>query len=400
MSDPERRPATLFTTIVLDGVGIGEQPDAEQYGDAGSDTLGHVCAVARPHLPNLTKLGLGGITALEGISRVDKPTAAYGKMREVSAGKDSTTGHWELAGLHLDRPFPTYPEGFPADVIAAFVEKTGCGGVLGNKPASGTAIIDELGAAHQQSGHPIVYTSADSVFQIATHNDTVPLETLYRWCQIAREEVCVGQHAVGRVIARPFVGAPGNYTRVSEKRKDFSLKPPAPPIQVALQAAGIRTVSIGKIASLFDDVGFDRGFKTRSNSDGMEETIRQMHRLAAEGTPAFLWTNLVDFDQEYGHRNDPQGFAAALEAFDEILPALLVAVPENGLLVITADHGNDPTTPSTDHSREYVPLLVYGVPPRDLGTRATFADHAATVADYFGVAFGTNGVSFLKGESF
>lgn len=400
MSDPERRPATLFTTIVLDGVGIGAQPDADQYGDAGSDTLGHVCAVARPHLPNLTKLGLGCITALEGIPRVDNPTAAHGKMREVSAGKDSTTGHWELAGLHLDRPFPTYPEGFPADVIAAFVEKTGCGGVLGNKPASGTAIIDELGEAHQQSGHPIVYTSADSVFQIATHNDTVPLETLYRWCQIARAEVCVGKHAVGRVIARPFVGAPGNYTRVSEKRKDFSLKPPSPPIQVALQEAGIRTVSIGKIASLFADVGFDRGFKTRSNADGMEETIRQMHRLAAEGTPAFLWTNLVDFDQEYGHRNDPKGFAAALEAFDEILPALLVAVPENGILVITADHGNDPTTPSTDHSREYVPLLMYGASPHDLGTRATFADHAATVADYFGVAFETSGVSFLKGESF
>ncbi len=391
-------PAPLFTTIVLDGVGIGAQPDAAQYGDAGSDTLAHVCAVARPHLPNLARLGLGCIAPLTGIPPVASPTAAYGKMQEVSAGKDSTTGHWELAGLHLNQPFPTYPQGFPEDVVAAFVSKTGCGGILGNKPASGTAIIEEFGAKHQETGFPIVYTSADSVFQIAAHKDTIPLDTLYQWCHIAREEVCVDAHAVGRVIARPFVGTPDAYTRVSGERKDFSLEPPHDPIQSVLQNAGVQTVSVGKIASLFADVGFDRSFATKSNAQGLEETMRQMHRLAAEGTPAFLWTNLVDFDQEFGHRNNPQGFAAALEAFDEILPALLVAVPENGILVITADHGNDPTTPSTDHSREYVPLLVYGdISPSDLGTRATFADHAASVAAYFKVPFKTSGTSFLHG---
>lgn len=391
-------PAPLFTTIVLDGVGIGAQPDAAQYGDAGSDTLAHVCAVARPHLPNLARLGLGRIAPLTGIPPVASPTAAYGKMQEVSAGKDSTTGHWELAGLHLNQPFPTYTQGFPEDVVAAFVSKTGCGGILGNKPASGTAIIEEFGAKHQETGFPIVYTSADSVFQVAAHKDTIPLGTLYQWCHIAREEVCVDAHAVGRVIARPFVGTPDAYTRVSGERKDFSLEPPRDPIQSVLQKAGVQTVSIGKIASLFADVGFDRSFATKSNAQGLEETIRQMHRLAAEGTPAFLWTNLVDFDQEFGHRNNPVGFAAALEAFDEILPALLVAVPENGILVITADHGNDPTTPSTDHSREYVPLLVYGgISPRDLRTRATFADHAASVAAYFKVPFMTSGTSFLHG---
>ncbi len=384
----------LFVTIILDGVGIGAQPDAARYGDAGSDTLGHVCAVARPALPHLAQLGLGCIAPLAGVPPAPAPRAHYGRMREVSAGKDSTTGHWELAGLRLEQPFPTYPDGFPAEVIDAFVAKAGCGGVLGNRTASGTAIIEELGEAHQRTGHPIVYTSADSVFQVAAHKDTIPLEALYRMCRIAREEVCVGAHAVGRVIARPFVGRPGAYRRVSAERKDFSLLPPEP-VQQALRRCGVRTVSVGKISDLFGGVGFDESHKTKSNDEGLAETLRQMRALGRDGRPAFLWTNLVDFDQEFGHRNDPDGFARALEAFDRALPVLLEALPEGGRLVLTADHGNDPTTPSTDHSREYVPLLVYGHGGgRNLGTRASFNDHAATVAAFFGVDFETPGIPF------
>ena len=387
---------SLFVTIVLDGVGVGAQPDADRYGDAGSHTLGHVCEVARPALPNLARLGLGCIEPLEGVSPVDEPLAHYGRMREVSAGKDSTTGHWELAGLHLDRPFPTYPDGFPEDVVEAFVEKTGCGGVLGNRPESGTVIIAELGEEHQRTGYPIVYTSADSVFQIAAHKDTIPLEEQYRLCRIAREEVCVGEHGVGRVIARPFVGEPGSYTRIAAERKDYALLPPRPTIQEALQEAGVRTVTVGKVGDLFAGAGFDEVHKTKSNAEGIEATLEQIHRLSNDGDPAFLWTNLVDFDQEYGHRNDPEGFAGALEAFDERLPDFLDALPDGGCLVITADHGNDPTTPSTDHSREYVPLLVYdSTAGQDLGTRSSFADHAATIADFFGIPFDVDGTSFL-----
>lgn len=378
----------LFVTIILDGVGIGAQPDADAYGDAGSNTLGHVCAVARPRLPHLEALGLGRIAPLEGVAAADAPTAAFGRMREVSAGKDSTTGHWELAGLRLDRPFPTYPDGFPDDLVADFCRKAGVEGVLGNKAASGTAIVDELGARHQETGRPILYTSADSVFQIAAHTDTVPLDALYRMCRIARDEVCVGPHAVGRVIARPFTGTPGAYTRVSAKRKDYSLAPDATPLQAALQQHGVRTVAVGKIGDLFAGVGFDAVHKTRSNAEGVEETLRQMRALAAEGAPAFVWTNLVDFDQDYGHRNDPDGFAQALEAFDAAVPDLLDALPEGGRLFITADHGNDPTTPSTDHSREYVPVLYAGAAAgHDLGLRESFNDHAATVAAYFDVPF-------------
>lgn len=390
----------LFVTIVLDGVGVGAQPDADQYGDAGSHTLAHVCEAARPDLPNLTRLGLGCIDALKGVPPVEAPRAHYGRMREVSAGKDSTTGHWELAGLRLDRPFPTYPDGFPPEVIDAFVQKTGCGGVLGNRPASGTAIIAELGEEHQRTGRPIVYTSADSVFQIAAHKDTIPLEEQYRLCRIAREEVCAGEHGVGRVIARPFVGAPGAYARISAERKDYSLQPPATTLQEALQQAGVHTVTVGKVGDLFAGVGFDESHKTKSNAEGMEATLAQMRALADEGVPAFVWTNLVDFDQEYGHRNDPDGFARALEAFDRRLPEFLDALPEDGCLVLTADHGNDPTYPGTDHTREYVPLLVVGNTEqqagRNLGARASFTDHAVTVAHFFGADFETDGTSFLE----
>lgn len=385
---------SLFVTVVLDGVGVGAQPDADRYGDAGSHTLGHVCAVARPALPHLAQLGLGCIADLDGVPPAEAPRAHYGRMQEVSAGKDSTTGHWELAGLRLDAPFPTYPEGFPSEVIDAFVDATGCGGVLGNRPESGTVIIDELGPAHAATGYPIVYTSADSVFQIAAHKDVIPLDRLYALCRIAREDVCVGEHAVGRVIARPFVGAPGNYTRIAEERKDFSRVPDRPPLQDVLQQHGVRTVSIGKIYDLFARRGFDDAIKTKSNAEGIDATLDRIR--SHDGTPTFVWTNLVDFDQAYGHRNDPDGFARALEQFDAAVPTLLDALPADSRLVITADHGNDPTTPSTDHSREFVPLLyVDGTTPgRDLGRRPSFNDHAATVTDYFGAEFDTRGTAF------
>ena len=385
-----------FATIVLDGVGVGAQPDAHAYGDRGSHTLGHVCATAQPALPNLAALGLGRIADLAGVPPADAPTASYGRMQEVSAGKDSTTGHWELAGLHLEQPFPTYADGFPPEVIDAFTTHGGVEAVLGNRPASGTVIIEELGEEHERTGAPIVYTSADSVFQIAAHKDVIPLEDLYRLCKVARTKVCTGEHGVGRVIARPFVGEPGNYTRISEERKDFARRPETAPLQDVLQAHGVRTVSIGKIADLFARTGFDTMTKTASNAEGMAATEAALRACEDGAPPTFIWTNLVDFDQEYGHRNDPEGFAGALEAFDAALPDLLDALPNDGVLVITADHGNDPTTASTDHSREFVPLLV--VRPSGachaLGLRDTFADHAATVASYFDVPFETHGTAF------
>ncbi len=386
---------SLFLTIILDGVGVGEQPDAAQYGDEGSNTLGHVCEVACPQLPHLEKLGLGCIIPLDGIASVEHPTASYGKMREVSAGKDSTTGHWELGGIKLGQPFPTFPDGFPDSVIQSFVEKVGVTHVLGNRPASGTAIIDELGAMHQDSGMPIVYTSADSVFQVAAHKETIPLDELYRMCAIAREEVCVGDATVGRVIARPFVGTPGNYKRISAERKDYALLPPSNPVQVALREAGIRTVSIGKIADLFGGLGFDEKYKTKSNAEGMAATLRLV-KGAAPKEDVFIWVNLVDFDQEFGHRNNPAGFANALEEFDRFLPDLLESLPYDSTLIITADHGNDPTTPGTDHSREYVPVLKYTSERigKALGLRRTFADHAATVASFFDVPFVCDGERF------
>lgn len=377
----------LFVTIVLDGVGIGAQPDAEVYGDQGSHTLGHVCKVAHPNLPNLTALGLGCVEPLDGIPVVAKPAASFGKMREVSAGKDSTTGHWELAGLRLKKPFPTFPDGFPDELIRSFLSETGYDSILGNRPDSGTAIVDALGQQHIESGWPIVYTSADSVFQIAAHKDVLSLEALYEACKIARERVCVGDYGVGRVIARPFVGAPGAFKRVSSERKDYSLLPEETPLQVRLQQAGVKTISVGKVADLFGGLGFDEGYKTKSNAEGIERTLACIASCVDDQKPAFIWTNLVDFDQEFGHRNDSDGFAMALEAFDQRLPALMQALPKNGVLLITADHGNDPTTPGTDHSREYVPVLKYspGETVKSVGVRQTFADHAATVAAYFGV---------------
>jgi len=385
----------VFVSVVLDGVGVGAAPDARAYGDEGAHTLAHVCAAAAPRLPHLARLGLGRLAALPGVPPAYRPAASFGTMEEVSAGKDSTTGHWELAGLLLDAPFPTYPEGFPEEVVQAFLRETGAGGVLANAPASGTEVIERHGDAHVATGHPILYTSADSVFQVATHVGAVPLETLYAWCRAARERVCVGEHAVGRVIARPFAGPPGAYARLDEKRQDFSRLPERPTLQEQLRAAGVRTVAIGKIGDLFGDVGFDEVVKTTSNEEGVARTLEAI----AEGDGrTFVWTNLVDFDQRYGHRNDPDGFARALEAFDRALPDLLAALPEGARLALTADHGNDPCFPGTDHTRERVPVLLYhqgGENGRDLGVRRSFADHAASVAAHFGAPYEGAGESFL-----
>ncbi|MDA1029469.1 MAG: phosphopentomutase [Bacteroidetes bacterium] len=385
----------VFVTIVLDGVGIGEQPDAPSYGDQASDTLGHVLARERPHLPNLTHMGLGCIRPLESVAAVVKPLAQFGKMMERSAGKDSTTGHWEMAGIHLKEPLPTFPDGFPTEVVSAFCASIGVSGVLGNRAESGTVIIQEFGDDHIKTGNPILYTSADSVFQIATHVDVVPLETLYRWSETARKQICVGSYNVGRVIARPFAGSPGSFHRLSLKRKDYSRLPHRLTLQEALQKKGVRTVSIGKVADLFGGVGFDESHPTGGNRVGIETTLKQIKRASVSSHDTFIWVNLIDFDQEYGHRNNPEGFARSLEQFDACIPELLSSIPQNGRLVITADHGNDPTTPGSDHSREFVPLLYYGASGAgSIGTRTTFADHAATVSSYFGVHFDCDATPF------
>ena len=378
--------APLFVTLILDGAGVGDAPDAADYGDAGSDTLGHVIRQQRPRLPNLTRWGLGRL--VDGVDDVDAPAASWGRYTERAAGKDSTTGHWALAGLVLETPFPTYPDGFPDDVVAEFCRLADVDGVLGNRPASGTAVIAELGQEHQRTGRPIVYTSADSVFQVAAHVDTIPLDALYRMCQVARDQVCVGEHAVGRVIARPFAGEPGAYQRVSDKRRDLSLLPHGPTLLDTLRERGVRTVCVGKIAALFGGQGVDHEVKTAGNADGVAKTLDAIRAAVASGEPTFVWTNLVDFDELYGHRNDAAGYAAALEAFDAVLPDLEAALPDGAVLLLTADHGNDPTFPGSDHTRERVPVLRYqrGAPARDLGTSGSFAAHAADVARYFGVA--------------
>lgn len=376
--------------FVLDSVGVGELPDAEKYGDAGSNTLGNTArAVGGLKMPNLGRLGLGNIIEVEGVPPAEKPEASYGRMAEQSAGKDTTTGHWELAGLILERPFPVYPNGFPPELIKSFEEKIGRP-VLGNKAASGTAIIDELGAKHMETGYPIVYTSADSVFQVAAHEEVIPVEELYAICRIARE-MLTGEHAVGRVIARPFVGKPGSFRR-TERRHDFSLKPPGKTVLDLLKENNITVTAVGKVEDIFAGEGITRSVPTKGNVDGMDQALKLMR----SGTEGIIFTNLVDFDMLYGHRNNPRGYADALEELDRRLPELFEALREDDVLIITADHGCDPTTPGTDHTREYVPLLVYGKPVRggvDLGVRETFADVAATVAEIFGLKFGV-GKSF------
>ncbi len=398
----------LFVTIVLDGVGIGEAPDADEYGDEGSDTLGHVCAQESPDLPNLQRAGLGNIRPLNNLLPATTPEARYGKMQEQSSGKDSTSGHWELAGHIVEEPFPTYPKGFPPEVVDEFLELTGYTKILGNRPESGTVIIEQHGAEHLSSGQPIVYTSADSVLQIAAHVDVISLERLYELCAITRQHVCTGEHAVGRVIARPFMGTVGAFRRLSEARKDFSLPPPSQNLLSVLQQAAVKTVSVGKVSDLFAGVGFDEAIKTSSNKEGITKTVAAIEKSIHDGADTFIWINLVDFDQEFGHRNNPAGFARALEEFDTALPRIRVALPAGSRLMLTADHGNDPTTPGTDHSREFVPVLYFNSTEfwgdednqtasdaGNLGIRASFCDHAATVAEYFGVPFAGPGVSFL-----
>lgn len=383
-----------FLLIVLDGVGAGELPDAADYGDTGSNTLANIGkAVGGLHLPNLTKAGLGNITDIGGIPPVAKPGFSFGKMAEISRGKDSTTGHWEIGGLEVTFDFPYYPEGFPKEIIDEFKRLTGVEGVLGNKPASGTEIINELGEEHLRTAYPIVYTSADSVFQIAAHEEIIPLPELLRICEVSRNELFRGKHSVGRVIARPFLGTPGNFKRTTN-RKDFSLDPPEKTILDYLKDAGINTIAIGKVNDLFNYRGIVQGVKTKSNAEGIEKIISN----AQSAENSFIFTNLVDFDVNYGHRNDPAGFAKALKEFDDNLPRILKSLDETDALLLTADHGNDPTTKGTDHSREYVPLLFYrkGKKGRDLGTRKTFSDAGQTVAHFFRVNNALRGTSFLK----
>lgn len=370
--------------VVLDSVGVGELPDAGKYGDTGSNTLCNIAkAVGGLRLPNLARLGLGNIINIMGVPPAEKPAAAFGRMAELSPGKDTTTGHWELCGLILERPFPVYPEGFPPELIKAYEDRIGRK-VLGNKVASGTAIIEELGEQHMATGMPIVYTSADSVFQVAAHEEIIPLEELYRICRIARE-MLIGEHAVGRVIARPFTGQPGNFKRTLN-RHDFSLELPDHTVLNLLKDNGIPVIAVGKIRDIFDGEGITEAIPTKGNTHGLDQTIK----LLGSVSRGLIFANLVDFDMLYGHRNNPQGYAEALEELDQRLPEMLGLLRDKDMLIITADHGCDPTTRSTDHSREYVPLIVFGQPLRggiDLGIRETFADVAATIAEYFGLTF-------------
>jgi len=383
-----------FFVIVLDGVGIGELPDAEKYKDEGSNTLANLArAVGGLNLPILESLGLGNIEQIEGINKIANPRGSFGKLAELSDGKDSTTGHWELAGLHVKTNFSYFPNGFNDEIIERFLTETGCKGILGNKPTSGTEIIKELGKEHLETGYPIIYTSADSVFQIAVHEEIIPLEKLYEICSITREKVLAYPLQVGRVIARPFIGKPGNFTR-TKNRKDFSLDPPQSTILDILSENNIETIAIGKVNDLFNYRGIKKQLLTKSNEEGCEQLLK----CAGESKGSFIFTNLVDFDVDFGHRNDPEGFAKKLVEFDQFLPDFLSKLDESDRLVITADHGNDPTTPSTDHSREYVPLLYYrkGVQGINLGVRKTFSDVGKTVAEYFGVDNNLSGVSFLN----
>lgn len=376
--------------LVCDSFGVGSAPDAGAYGDEGSDTLGNCArAVGGLDAPNLESLGLGFLTAIEGVDPRAEPGTAHGRLTERSAGKDTTTGHWEMAGVVLDRPFPLYPDGFPPEVIDPFESAVGRP-VLGNRPASGTEIVAELGEEHLRTGRPIVYTSGDSVFQIACHKDVVDLETLYRWCRAARD-ILTGEHNVGRVIARPFAGEPGAFFRTPERR-DFSMPPPGPTLLDVCVEAGVSVYGVGKIQDVFAGRGLTQAVYSDSNDHGVDLTLDYLSRSG----PSLVVSNLVDFDSKYGHRNDPEGYSRCVEALDRRIPDVLGAL-DGGVMLLTGDHGCDPTTPSTDHSRERTPVLAAGVRggPYDLGDRTTFADLGATAADLLGVA--TPG---LAGESF
>lgn len=374
------------TIIVLDGVGIGELPDAAKYGDTGSNTLVNLKkTMPELKLPNMCALGLGNIEGADIFGRTDNTKGLYGRLAEHSAGKDTTTGHWEISGVWLDKPFPTYPNGFGEDIIIPFENAIGRK-VIGNCVASGTQIINDLGDEHVKTGCPIVYTSADSVFQIAAHENIIPVETLYDYCKTSRKML-----SVGRVIARPFTGTSGNYTR-TERRKDFSLEPTGTTLLDCVKAAGLECACVGKIEDIFAMRGITRSVHTTNNADGIEQTIKYLK----EDFGGLIFTNLVDTDMLYGHRNDVKGFAGALEYFDSKLPEIMSAMNEDDILFITADHGCDPTTPSTDHSREYIFLLGCGnLKAKNIGTRTTYADIAASIAQYLGISADIYGESFL-----
>ena len=377
--------------IVLDGAGIGAMPDAPEWGDAGSDTLGHICESRSVALPNLQSWGLGNVRPLPGVLPASQPRGSFGKCALRSNGKDTTTGHWEMAGIILEQAFPTYPNGFPPVVLDRFVAETHVPGILGNFAASGTEIIKDLGAEHVATGKPIVYTSADSVFQIAAHEEVIPLDRLYEICETARR-ILDGEHKVGRVIARPFLGESGNFYR-TENRHDYAVPPPRVNLLPALKDEDLDVVCIGKIVSIYDSMGVTEDLTAKNNQQSIDQTIRAL----AEDTRGLIFSNLVDFDMLYGHRRDTEGYARALEHFDASLPQMEAAMGEGDLMIITADHGNDPTFPGTDHTREYAPLLVYGKSARqgvNLGTRNSLADIGQTVAENFGLKL-TAGESFL-----
>ena len=377
--------------IVLDSVGIGELPDAALYSDEGSNTVGNIAAAVSLHIPNLAAMGLSRLVDLR-VPPASAPAGAFGRMAERSKGKDSVTGHWELMGIVLDRAFPTYPAGFPPELIAEFERRIGRKS-LGNVVASGTAVIDELGPRHMETGFPIVYTSADSVFQIAAHEGIVPVPQLYEWCETAYELTVKGL-GLGRVIARPFVGLPGSFQR-TPNRHDYAMPPLTETLLDRMKAAGHQVNSVGKIADLFAGQGISSSHPTKSDADGVDK----VEVLMASQDAGLIFANLVDFDAVYGHRNDVRGYADNLQRFDARLPGLVTKLRPNDLLIVTADHGNDPTTPSTDHSREHVPLLLHGARVKagvDLGTRATFADLGQTLAENFGVGALANGTSFLR----
>lgn len=379
--------------IVMDSVGIGELPDAAEYGDTGSNTLGNIYkSVEGFSLPNLERLGLGNIDGTPDIPEYADPIGCFGRAAEMSRGKDTTTGHWEITGVTLDKAFPTYPSGFPEEIISKFEEAIGRR-VLGNKPASGTAIIQELGEEHMKTGCPIVYTSADSVFQIAAHEDVIPPEELYDMCRKARM-LLTGEHRVARVIARPFIGKPGSFTR-TPNRKDFSVEPPEKTLLDLAKEQGFDVIGVGKIVDIFSGRGITEWVHTENNRDGVERTIEYIKGRSR----GIIFTNLVDFDMKYGHRNNLRGYADALKEFDRGLVDITGNLKEGDVLLITADHGCDPTTPSTDHSREYVPVLVYGRQIKrgiNIGTRKTFSDIGATVADMLGIRGLKKGESFKK----
>jgi phosphopentomutase len=384
-------PFRRILLIVLDGAGIGAMPDAPEWGDTGSDTFGHILESRKVRLPNLQRYGLGNIRPLHDLPPIAQPVGCYGRCALRSNGKDTTTGHWEMAGIILEKAFPTYPHGFPSTVIDRFVKETSLPGVLGNIPASGTEIIKVLGEEHIKTHKPIVYTSADSVFQIAAHEKVIPLDKLYEMCETARR-ILDGEHKVGRVIARPFLGEPGSFYR-TENRHDYAVPPPRENLLPALADEDLDVVCIGKIASIYDSVGVTEDLTAKNNEQSIDQTIRA---LAAE-SHGLIFSNLVDFDMLYGHRRDTEGYAKSLEHFDNRLPEIGRAMNEDDLMIITADHGNDPTFPGSDHTREYAPLLVYGTSARqgvNLGTRASLADIGQSIAENFGLKL-TAGDSFL-----